>query len=182
MYSEALVPRLALRLPKDKGIVGLSPKGDLETMTRDDDPTQPLPAAGDRAGQPATAATEPLVAPHVPVADVDTAEVAMSEPMGAAPPGSGARRVFIVGLSAVAAAVVAVLALSTLPRGDAPAPIDSSPPVAPSPTEQDETVDGGTDADPEPDPAPEPEPDPEPEPEPTVTPLPTVDPTPEPTP
>lgn len=147
-------------------------------MTRDDDPTQPLPAAGGPEAQPGAAATEPLVAPHVPVADIGTAEVVTAEPIGAAPPGSGAGRAFIIGMSALAAAVIAVLALSTLPRGSTPAPADTtSPPAVPSPTVSDEIVDDGTDPAPSPPPA-------DPDPEPTVepTPEPTVEPTPEPTP
>lgn len=149
-------------------------------MTRDDDPTQPLPAADGSAEQADSAPTEPMVAPHVPVADLGTDEMA-DLPAPIPRRSSGVKRILIVGLSAVAAAVVGVLLLSTLPRGEAPTPVESSsPPVAPSPT----VSDGGDDRgpDPAPVPPPQPEPDPEPEPEPTQTPEPTVEPTPEPTP
>lgn len=42
-------------------------------MSREDDLTQPLPAAGSPDAQSDAASTEPLIAPHVPVADVGTA-------------------------------------------------------------------------------------------------------------
>jgi hypothetical protein len=150
-------------------------------MTRDDDPTQPLPAADGTAGPPDAVPTEPMVAPHVPVADAGTADVAAMEPVPAASTGSGVRRAIVVGLSALAAAVIAVLLLSTLPRGEAPAPVESSsPPASPSPSVTVPEVDDGTDS--EPDPPDEPEPDPEPTPEPTPEPDPEPEPTPTPTP
>jgi hypothetical protein len=151
-------------------------------MTRDDDPTQPLPAVGEPGPQAEAAATEPLIAPHVPVAEVGTEEVAAMTPMTQTRSGSGARRMLVVGLTAALAAVIAVAVLSTLPRDGTPVPVDSSsPPVAPSPSVTEEVVDDGSD--PAPDPAPPPPPDPvEPPPEPTPTPEPSVEPTPTPTP
>jgi hypothetical protein len=150
-------------------------------MTRDDDPTQPLPAADGTPGQPDAVPTEPMVAPHVPVANVATDDVPMAAPAPVQGRSGGARRMLIIGLSAAVAAVIAVLLLSTLPRGEAPAPVDSSSPsIAPSPVESDGTSDGGTDT--EPDPEPEPEPEPEPDPEPTPTEEPEPEPTPTPTP
>jgi hypothetical protein len=144
-------------------------------MSRDDDPTQPLPAADGANGQPDAVPTEPLVAPHVPVADPGPAEVPVaSAPLPAT--GGGARRMVILGLSVLAAAVVGVLLLSTLPRGEAPTPVDSSsPPVSPSPSVSVPPVDDGSDPSPEPPPPPpsEPSPTPTPEPEPEPTPTPT---------
>ncbi len=144
-------------------------------MTRDDDPTQPLPTATSPDAPGEATPTEPLIAPHVPVADVGTAEMTTMAP-APVPPRSGARRIIVVGLSAVAAAVIAVVLLSTLPRGETPAPVDSSsPPATPSPSVSEETVDDGTDPAPPPPPV-------EPAPEPTPTTEPTVEPTPAPTP
>jgi hypothetical protein len=98
-------------------------------MTRDDDPTQPLPAADSTPGQPDAVPTEPMVAPHVPVANVATDDVPMAAPAPVPGRNSGVRRMLLVGLSAAVAAVIAVLVLSTLPRGEAPAPVDSTSPT-----------------------------------------------------
>lgn len=137
-------------------------------MTRDDDPTQPLPAAAGDAPKDA-AATEPLVAPHVPIAQPATVEAATVAPASVAPRRDASKRVLIVGLTATAAALTAVVVLSTMPKGE-PVPLESSTPsVSPTPSAPPET-DVATD------PAPAPPPvDPVPEPTPTV-------PAPEPTP
>lgn len=166
-------------------------------MSRDDEPTTPLPAADQPAApaeplaptEPLAAAadrpdavehpTEPLVAPHVPVADVTTAQMStFTSPEPAR--GSGAKRVAIVGLVSVAAAIIAVLAIGSLQRGQAPAPADTTaPPAAPSPSAPEAPVVD------EPAPAPvDPAPvEPTSPPEPTTPPEPTIppEPTPQPT-
>lgn len=144
-------------------------------MTPDDAPTKPLPAVGVQ-NEAAAAPTEPLIAPHVPVANVATAEVASMAPAPVSGQGRWAKRVLIVGLTAAATAVIAVLALSGLQRGGIPVPGDSSaPPAAPSPSTPEENADVVTDPEPPPPPA-------EPSPEPTPSVEPTVEPTPLPTP
>src|SRR5690606_1450072 len=106
-------------------------RGHREGMTRDDEPTQPLPAADRPDAGASAASTEPLIAPHVPVADVDTAQLSSFAAEPAAPPARGGKRLLIVGLAAVAAAIIAVAALTGLQRMGAPAPLGST---SPSPT------------------------------------------------
>jgi hypothetical protein len=141
-----------------------------------DEPTQPLSAA-DRPGVP-EAPTEPLVAPHVPVADVTTAQMSTLAP-AERPRGSGAKRLAIVGVVSVVAAIVAVLTIGGLQRGGVPAPAESTaPPAAPSPSTPADDP-GPVVEEPAPvDPTPE---EPAPTPEPTAPTEPPAEPTPEPT-
>lgn len=148
-----------------------------------DEPTLPLPAADPSAGTPVDVPTEPLdpvVAPHVPVAQVTTAQVPTHVPPER-PRGSGAKWLALVGFGSVAAAVIAVLALGGVQQDGLPAPSDTTaPPVAPTPVEPAETV-LDQPAPPPADPAPvEPEPAPTtpPTPEPTTPPEPSPEPTP----
>ena len=143
-------------------------------MTRDDEPTKPLPAADLSGPASAEAATEPLIAPHVPLADVSTTELsALAEPV--APRGRlGVGVLAVVGGFAAAAVIGTVLLLTLTPRGGTAVP---DPSTSPSPTVTVDTVDdsdgsGGSDA-----PATPPPPPVEPSPEPTTT----TEPTPEPT-
>jgi hypothetical protein len=147
-------------------------------MTRDDDPTQPLPAAPDQSTVPIDGApTEPIVAPHVPIADVQTAELSAYAPDA---PGRsrGASVVLTVVVGIAAAAFVGAILATIFTRGGVPVPGPSSS-MTPSPGV---TVAIDPDADPA---SPSDQPDPpavEPTPEPTATDVPTPDPTPEPTP
>jgi len=159
-------------------------------MTRDDDATKPLPAAEEPAVVPDTP-TEPLIAPHVPVADVGTAQLD-----AAAVPPAPARRTGRTGLALLlipvgVLAVVAALALGGgLFRGGAPVvePSDSPVPTESNPASEDPADQAPADqpppgepapADPGPAPAPEPPAPTEPPVEPTEPP---VEPTPQPTP
>lgn len=166
-------------------------------MAREDDPTKPLPAS-DQPTPSADQPTEPLgvepadvdsvtdapvIAPHVPVADVRTAQLDAAAP----PPPRRPRadRVLIGVLIAVVAVGAVVFALALfgplLSRGGTPLTPESPSPT-PTPTVEVETpIDPSPD---EPDPGPEPE-EPAPTPEPTTPVEPTeppVDPTPAPTP
>lgn len=163
-------------------------------MTRDDEPTKPLPAADEPApptepldGTPSAAGvppTEPMVAPHVAVADVQTAQWD-----AAAPPPRRSNRVLIAGIVAVVGlgALVTALALfgPMLTGGTAPA-VDPTVSTSPSPTPSEESDSPPEPVPDDPEPAPvEPEPVPT-EPAPTVPPVeptdPPVEPTPTPTP
>ena len=142
-------------------------------MTADDEPTKPLPA--DLSGVPASAEapTEPLIAPHVPVADVSTTELsALTQPV--APRGRlGAGVLAVVGGLAGAAVIGTVLLLTLTPRGGAPA---SDPSPSPSTTVTVDTADDSDGSD-----APAPPPPPPPPAEPTPEPTTPSEPTPEPT-
>jgi hypothetical protein len=138
-----------------------------------DGPTKPLPV------DPAPGATEPMVAAHVPVADVSTAPVGPVDP--AAPSRS---RGLTAGLVTTAALLgVAAIALLTLYLQDdrptpalTPSPIPSSspsvtiPPVD-TPTTDDPPSEEPVDPAPEPEPTTPPEPTDPPDPEPTETPV-----------
>lgn len=149
-----------------------------------DEPTLPLPAADPPAADPPaespvdvpTEPLDPVVAPHVPVAQVSTAQVPTYLPPER-PRGSGAKWLALVGFGSVAAAVIAVLALGIVQQDTAPAPVGTSaPPVAPTPAEPAETVlDQPAPAPADPAPA---EPEPAPTPEPTTPPEPSPEPTP----
>jgi hypothetical protein len=149
-------------------------------MTRDDEPTKPLPTADTPTevmtapGEVAPEATEPIIAPHVPIAEVRTADLptVSSEPT-VRRRGAG-WLLGVLGTLAAAAVIGSIVALIIVTGGPpTPAPTTS---VSPSPAA---TV--ATDPDPEPATpvAPPPPPDPG---EPTPEPTPTTEPTPEPTP
>lgn len=165
-------------------------------MTRDDEPTKPLPAADEPIppteplnGSPASAdvpPTEPLVAPHVPVAEVHTAQLDAAAPP---PPPRRSNRVLIAGIVAVLGLGALVLALALfgpmITGGTTPEvePTTTTSPT-PTPTEEVEAPTEPAPVDPAPaDPAPEPEPT---APEPTTPPVeptePPTDPAPTPTP
>ncbi len=131
-----------------------------------EDPTKPLPVD--------PGPTEPIVAPHVPIANLTTAPL---DPVGAAgplTPRDRSRTFTWVLVAAVAALGVLLIVILTAFQGDPPTPAvtptpSTTPSVTPSPAE----------APPEQEPPGE-EPVP-PAPEPTTPPEPTVPPDPEPT-
>ncbi len=134
-----------------------------------DQPTKPLPQD--------PGPTEPIVAPHVPVADLSTAPL---DPVGAA----GAlvprdrSRAFIWGLvAAVAVLGILLIVILTVFLGDQPTPAvsptpTSSPSVSTSPSELPPADDTPSEApeEPAPEPTTPPEPTDPPDPEPTETP------------
>ncbi len=143
----------------------------------DDGPTKPLPV--DPAIDPGP--TEPIIAPHVPVANLSTAP---TDPVGAAAPVAARdrSRAFTWGLvAAVALLGILLIVILTLFLGDPPTPAvtptpSSTPSVAPSPSQlppEEEAPSEEPQPQPPP-PAPEPTTPPEPtdpsDPEPTGTP------------
>ncbi len=137
-----------------------------------DEPTKPLPVDPDT---PAAAPTEPMVAAHVPVVDVSTAELDPVGPTTAASRPDRSRGLTWALIAAVALLGITVIVVLTMfMQNDPPAPgltptPSSSPTVTTPPAEA-----------PTPDEEPEEEPV-EPEPEPTTPPQPTEPPAPEPT-
>jgi|GEM_PF-3491101 Predicted membrane protein len=160
-------------------------------MAGNDDPTKPLPVVGD-TGAPtepmAESMTEnPAVAPHVPVADVHTAELGAAAPLPPTRRSTSGRLLagILITVGVVAAAVLGLAFLGPLlNRGTTPVAPETA---TPTPTETENTEESVAPVDPgpeEPEPAPE---EPAPEPAPTTTPAPTEppeepEPTPEPTP
>ena len=155
--------------------------GDAGEMTPDDrlgeEPTRPLPVETDRTP---TGPTEPVVAPHVPIADVATAPL---DPVAA--PIAGARRerprALTGGLvSAVAVlGIVVIVVLTMYFQGRDPVPVSTPFPsqspsitVSPPPTEAPAPAEPPSDtpSEPTPEPTPTPLPTDPPAPDPTVTP------------
>jgi hypothetical protein len=144
-------------------------------MTPDDrpgeEPTKPLPVD--------PGPTEPIIAPHVPVANLSTAP---TDPVGAAAPLAprDRSRAFMWGLvAAVALLGILLIVILTVFLGDPPTPAvtptpSSTPSVAPSPSQLPPEEEAPSEEPQPPPPAPEPTTPPEPtdppDPEPTGTP------------
>jgi hypothetical protein len=151
-------------------------------MTPDDPtgegPTQPLPIEPDAGASP----TEPVVAPHVPVADLSTAPLDPVDTPAAAASRDRSRALTWGLIAAVLLFGIAVIVVLTMYfQGQEPGPTLSpapslSPTVSPTPSEVAPAPgdDAPSEAPVEPPPAPEPTPTPEPtvppDPDPTGTP------------
>ena len=103
-----------------------------------DVPTQPLPADG-------------LVAPHVPIAAVDTAPLVTTAETATAPPAESRRPrtwLWVVAAALAAGALAALITGMVLGGTDmplVPSPTPSTSPVTPSPSTTEPSVDPGTD-------------------------------------
>ena len=135
-----------------------------------DGPTKPLPV------DPESSATEPMVAPHVPVADVSTA------PLGrVAVARTGRSRALMGALIAavVLLGIILIVFLTLYLQGQpapalTPSPLPSTSPTVTTPPTEPAPVEPTEEPEPEPEPTTPPEPTDPPDPDPTETPVVTV--------
>ena len=133
-----------------------------------DGPTKPLPV------DPESSATEPMVAPHVPVADVSTAPLG---PVAVARTGRSRALMGVLIAAVVLLGITLIVFLTMYFQGQptpalTPSPLPStSPTVTTPPTEPAPVDEPSEEPEPEPEPTTPPEPTDPPDPDPTETPI-----------